>query len=152
MLPTRSQSPLALNPSSHSQSPALTVLAIRHSPTLVSSRLSGYFMIYGWGVHDSGEFFLSYFYSFKKFIFSYASRNPGIRSLGAVLPTHYTPLPPHYTQAVHPISLIIIRKCSFPPPSTTSLCLNITHCGSRQSQQWALPSLTERLPSHRFGH
>ena len=135
--------PLTLDP--------LSCHCVRYAtlPALASSRLSGYFIIYGWGVHDSGEFSLSYFYSFENFIFSHASRGPGIRSLGAVLPTRCTPLPPHYAQAVHPISLII-RKRSFPPPSKTSLCLT-TRRGGRRSQQWALPSLTEHRPSHRFG-
>ena len=120
-------------------------------PPLTSSQLSGYFIIYGWGVHNSDKFSLSYFYLFKNFIFSHASRSPGIYSLGAVLPTHYTLLPPHYAQAVHPISLFIIWKHSFLPPSKTLLCLNITHCRGHQSQQWALPLLTEHCPSHCFG-
>ena len=33
-------------------------------PALTSSQLSGYFIIYGWGVYDSDEFSLSYFYLF----------------------------------------------------------------------------------------
>lgn len=119
---------LSLLSSLHSAPPPLRVPDCRVTPSFMAGECMTWV-----------SFFFVIFYSFEKFIFSHASRSLGIRSSRIQLATHHT-----HTQTVHPISLIIIQKRSFPPPT---ICL-----GSRRPQQRTSPSLAERLlPSHHFG-